>query len=330
MRQVLADASRVFVLTDENVAAFWLPELKHWLGCEDAVEIVVKAGEKQKTLQTAQRIWRVLMWHQADRQAVLVNLGGGVITDLGGFVASCYLRGIRFVHVPTTLLGMVDAAIGGKTGVDFQGCKNQLGTFVEPLEVLIHPILLSTLPERELLSGSSEMVKYGYIADPTMLQMNGENYEQYILRAGRIKEEIVKQDFKEEGRRKVLNFGHTLGHAVESYMLQMDRPLTHGESVAIGMGCALRLSVEQCGLPEEVLLDYEPTLQRLLSKAPVFFTLEEVPSVMRYLAHDKKSRSGVPRFVLLNALARPCIDQVVPSELIQQSLVEVVGKFPKR
>lgn len=325
LKRVLSEASQVFVLTDENVAAFWLPELEHWLGCEHAVEIVVKVGERYKTLQTAQKIWKVLMKHQADRQAILVNLGGGMVTDLGGFVASCYQRGIRFVHVPTTLLGMVDAAIGGKTGVDFLGCKNQLGTFVQPLDVLVHPVFLSTLPDRELLSGLAEMVKYGFIADPKMLHVTQYNYEQYLLRAGRIKNEIVAQDFKEQGYRKVLNFGHTIGHAVESWLLQTDHPLTHGESVAVGMWCALWLSVRQCDLQEKVLGNYEPTMRMLLSEATGFFTQEEIPEVMRFLAYDKKNQAGAPRFVLLEGLADPCLDQEVPEALVRQSLEAVIG-----
>ena len=150
LKEILSEASQVFVLTDENVAQYWLPELEHWLGCEQAVEIIVKPGEKYKTLRTAQKVWRALLRHNADRDAILVNMGGGTVTDLGGFVASCYQRGIRFVNVPTTLLAMVDAAIGGKNGINFGNCKNQIGTFTEPLEVMVNPICLSTLPEREL------------------------------------------------------------------------------------------------------------------------------------------------------------------------------------
>ena len=327
LKRTLAQASQVFVLTDWNVAPLWLPELKRWLGCESAVELVIKAGEAQKTLRTAQLLWRRLLRHQADRDAVLVNLGGGVVCDLGGFVASCYQRGIRFVNVPTTLLAMVDAAFGGKTGVDFGGFKNQIGSFAEPLEVLVSPIYLSTLPQRELLSGLAEMLKYGFIADPSMLKVTQDNYEQYLLRAGRIKREIVSNDFKDQGQRKVLNFGHTLGHALESWSQQTEHPLRHGEAVALGMGGALRISIQQCGLSEAVLQDYWPQMKRLLAESDLKISLEEVDDILSYLVHDKKSRSGAPRFVLLKKPGEPVWDQSVPDDLVRQALCEVIEKL---
>lgn len=321
LKHTLAEASQVIVLTDENVAMFWLPETEHWLGCENAVEIVLKPGERFKTLQTAQRIWRKMLKNNADRHAILVNLGGGVITDLGGFVASCYQRGIRFINVPTTLLAMVDASIGGKNGVNLGGCKNQIGTFAEPLEVMVSPIYLSTLPERELLSGLAEMVKYGFIADDAMLKVNERNYEQYILRAGKIKREIVEDDPTDLDQRKVLNFGHTLGHALESFSMTTEEPLTHGEAVALGMWCALWISVEQCGLSESVLLDYEPKLKSLLSEVDFSFGEKDIDAIMAYLAHDKKNCEGQNGFVLLKAVEKPLIDQKVPDELVRESLL---------
>jgi 3-dehydroquinate synthase len=321
LKQTLADASQVFILTDENVAMFWLPETEHWLGCENAVEIVLKPGERFKTLQMSQRIWRKMLKSNADRQAVLVNLGGGVITDLGGFVASCYQRGIRFINVPTTLLAMVDASIGGKNGVNLGGCKNQIGTFAEPLEVMVSPIYLSTLPERELLSGMAEMVKYGFIADDAMLKVDERNYEQYILRAGKIKREIVEDDPTDLDQRKVLNFGHTLGHALESFSMTTEEPLTHGEAVALGMWCALWISVEQCGLSESVLMDYEPKLKSLLAEVDFSFGEKDIDAIMAYLAHDKKNCEGHNGFVLLKAVEKPLIDQEVSDELVRESLL---------
>lgn len=324
LKEILSEASQVFVLTDENVAQYWLPELEHWLGFEHAEEIVIGAGESHKTLQTAQEIWETLLENNADRQAVLVNLGGGMVTDLGGFVASCYQRGIRFVNVPTTLLAMVDAAIGGKNGVNFAGCKNQIGTFAEPLEVMINPICLSTLPERELLSGLAEMVKYGFIVDDALLKVDDRNYEQYILRAGEIKREIVEEDFKEHGYRKVLNFGHTIGHSIESYSLTTSTPLTHGEAVAVGMWCALWLSIDQCGLDEEVLDDYCPKMRLLLSEAEWDFSAKDIDAIMAYLDHDKKNVDGKHGFVLLKDVEKPLYDQFVPDELVRQSLNELM------
>lgn len=326
LKKTLSEASQVFILTDENVAMFWLPETEHWLGCEHAVEIVLKPGEKYKTLQTAQRIWKTLMKHHADRQAILVNLGGGVITDLGGFVASCYQRGIRFVNVPTTLLAMVDAAIGGKTGVDFGGCKNQIGTFAEPLEVWIFPIYLSTLPQREILSGLAEMMKYGFIAHPPMLKVNPDNYQEFLLAAGKLKCEIVAKDYKEQGFRKVLNFGHTLGHAIESHSFTKDHPLLHGEAVALGMGAALWLSVQLCHLDEKVLHDFEGQLPVLLSEAETKLDISDIEPVMRYLVHDKKNKNGKEQFVLIEAPGYPLLDVEVDSEKVREALTYIINK----
>lgn len=324
LKETLSEASQVFVLTDENVAMYWLPELEHWLGCEHAVEIVVKAGERYKSLGTAQRVWRALLKHNADRQSILVNLGGGTITDLGGFVASCYQRGIRFVNVPTTLLAMVDAAIGGKNGVNLAGCKNQIGTFAEPVEVMINPICLSTLPEREMLSGLAEMVKYGFIADDALLKVNESNYEQFILRAGDLKRNIVDDDPTDLDKRKVLNFGHTVGHAIESFSHTTEMPLTHGEAVALGMWCALWLSVRQTGLDEEVLIDYERVLPTLLAEVEVSLEPAHVDAILSFLDHDKKNKNGHTAFVLLKDVEKPIIDQRVPEHLVREALVELM------
>ena len=324
LKEILAEASQVFVLTDENVAQYWLPELEHWLGCEQAEEIVIGAGESHKTLATAQVVWEALLESKADRNAILLNLGGGTVTDLGGFVASCYQRGIRFVNVPTSLLAMVDAAIGGKNGVDLAGCKNQIGTFAEPLEVLVNPIFLSTLPERELLSGLAEMVKYGFIADDRLLEVDESNYEQYLLRAGDIKRDIVDDDPTDLDQRKVLNFGHTIGHAIESFAMGTETPLTHGEAVALGMWCALYLSIQQCSLREDVLIDYETTLRTLLREAEVSLHPDDVDAILSYLEHDKKNRDGHTSFVLLKAVEKPLIDQEVPKELVRESLLELI------
>ena len=326
LKKTLSEASQVFILTDENVAMFWLPETEHWLGCEHAVEIVLKPGEKYKTLQNAQRIWKTLMKHHADRQTVVVNLGGGVITDLGGFVASCYQRGIRFVNVPTTLLAMVDAAIGGKTGVDFGGCKNQIGTFAEPMEVWISPIFLSTLPQREILSGMAEMVKYGFISYPPMLKVTPDNYQEYLLTAGKLKREIVTQDYKEQGFRKVLNFGHTIGHAIESHCLNKDNPLLHGEAVALGMGAALWLSVQLCHLDETVLHNFEGQLPVLLSEAETKLDVADIEPVMRYLAHDKKNKNGKEQFVLIEAPGQPKLDVEVAPTKVKEALTYIINK----
>ena len=319
-KQIYDKTSKVFILTDENVAPFWLPEIEYWLNCKNAVEIVIKAGEQHKNLQTVQRIWRTLMKQHADRNALLINLGGGVVTDLGGFAASTYKRGIKFINIPTTLLAMVDAAIGGKTGIDFGGGKNQIGTFAEAEEVIIDPVFLETLPQREICSGLAEMLKYGFIADSNLLNVNLENYQQYITHCGEIKHEIVMQDLAEKGLRKVLNFGHTLGHAIESHCLTTDYPLLHGEAVALGMSGALWLSVRQCGLDEKVLQDFESQLPMLLSEVEISLSESDIEPILGYLVHDKKNKDEKPQFVLLEAVGKPVWDVEIEPNLVKSSL----------
>lgn len=329
LKKTISEASKVFILTDENVAPFWLPETEYWLDCEDAVEIVLRPGEKYKTLQTVQRIWKTLMKHHADRNALLINLGGGVITDLGGFAASTYKRGIKFINSPTTLLAMVDAAIGGKTGIDFGGGKNQIGTFAEAEEVIVDPVFLETLPQRELLSGMVEMLKYGFITNAKLLETNLENYKQYIVRAGEIKRKIVAQDPHEAGLRKILNFGHTLGHAIESYCLTTDYPLLHGEAVAMGVTTALWLSVKQCGLDERVLQDFEQQLPMLLSEANLNLDEADMDPILSYLALDKKNKGDKPQFVLLEAVGKPIWDVEIEPEWVSRALAYSINKVSR-
>ena len=324
LRTIIADASQVFILTDENVAPFWLPEVAHWLHCDSAIDIVIKPGEQHKNIQTVQRIWKTLMKHHADRNALLINLGGGTITDLGGFAASTFKRGIKFINVPTTLLGMIDAAIGGKTGIDFGGAKNQIGTFAKAEEVIVDPVFLETLLQKELLSGLSEMLKYGFIADAKLLETNLENYQQFINRCGEIKREIVAQDPTEIGLRKVLNFGHTLGHAIESCCLTTDHPLLHGEALALGMAGALWLSVKQSGLDEQVLKDYETKLPMLLSEAQISLSEADIEPILGYLVHDKKNKDEKPQFVLLEAAGEPVWDVEVEPERVKAALRYVI------
>ena len=330
LKETIAEASKVFILTDENVAPFWLPEVAHWLHCDSAVDIVVKAGEQHKNLQTVQRIWKTLMKHHADRNALLINLGGGVITDLGGFAASTYKRGIKFINIPTALLAMVDAAIGGKTGIDFGGGKNQIGTFAEAEEIIIDPVFLETLPKRELFSGIAEMLKYGFIVDDNLLKVNSENYQQFIVRCGEIKREIVAQDPTEKGLRKILNFGHTLGHAIESHCLTTDYPLLHGEAVALGMLGALWLSVKQSGLDETVLQNFENQIPMLLSEAEILLSKVDLDPILSYLVFDKKNKGEEPQFVLLQAVGKPVWDVKVEMEAVRKALEYVINKVSCR
>ncbi len=329
LKNTISAASKVFILTDENVAPFWLPEVAHWLHCNAAIDIVIKAGERHKNLQTVQRIWKTLMKHHADRNALLVNLGGGVIIDLGGFAASTYKRGIKFINIPTTLLAMVDAAIGGKTGIDFGGGKNPIGAFAEAEEVIVDPVFLETLPQREVLSGLAEILKYGFIADANLLNVNLENYQQCIPRCGEIKREIVAKDPTEKGLRKVLNFGHTLGHAIESHTLTTENPLLHGEAVALGMLGALWLSVKQLCLDKSVLQNFEDQLPMLLSETEIGLSESDIEPILSYLVHDKKNKGEEPQFVLLQAVGKPVWDVKVESNLVKQALAYIINKVSK-
>jgi len=237
LHSVLADLpqGQLFVLTDTHTKEYCLPLLGNFIGQTPYHLLVLEAGEKSKNLISVQVVWDFLLKHRATRQALLINLGGGMITDLGGFAAATYMRGIRFVNIPTTLLAMVDASSGGKTGFDYQGVKNVIGTFTQPVTTLIHPDFLRTLPVEELLSGFAEMLKHALIASQEewvkLLQLAQEELPQAqfvealdstgALQASiAIKEEVVAQDPREAGLRKILNFGHTVGHAIESVAIE--------------------------------------------------------------------------------------------------------------
>ncbi|MFA5299731.1 MAG: 3-dehydroquinate synthase, partial [Lutibacter sp.] len=237
--------SIIFILVDQNTNNYCLSILLEALETVAEIEIIeIEAGEENKNLDTCTGVWNALTELGADRKSLMINLGGGVITDLGGFVASTFKRGIAFVNIPTTLLSMVDASVGGKTGVDLGVLKNQIGLFSDPEMVLIDTHYLETISDRELRSGLAEIIKYGITYDIRLWneinnfkEINIGAISKLIHRSIEIKNEVVTKDPKEKGLRKVLNFGHTLGHAIESYFLESEdkENLTHGEAIAIGM-----------------------------------------------------------------------------------------------
>lgn len=294
----------VFVLTDENTRLHCLPVLKQKLPEDYALKIIeIPSGEHNKTLETCLNVFEFLTEHLADRNSVLINLGGGVVCDLGGFVASVFKRGIRFIHVPTSLMAMADASIGGKTGVDFIGLKNIIGTFVQPLAVFIDTRYLATLPEREINNGFAEMLKHGLIAEYSFFEELASGGPESVTAeqiriSVEIKSDIVQHDPFEKGLRKALNFGHTIGHALESHSLQNDKnPLLHGEAVILGMMAETLLS-ERHGLIEESLT--EEILTGLIDFA-VFYNFDQhcIEGILDLIRHDKKSFGGVPGFSLL-------------------------------
>jgi 3-dehydroquinate synthase len=324
---------QVFVLTDTHTKELCLPLFAESIGEISYHLLVLEAGEKSKNLSSVQLVWDFLMEHHATREAVLVNVGGGMITDLGGFAAATYMRGIRFVNIPTTLLAMVDASSGGKTGFDYQGVKNLIGTFTLPLATLIYPDLLRTLPTNELLSGFAEMLKHALIASKEewvkLLQIAQEElaHDSFIkalkntgaLQASMaIKENVVAQDPCETGWRKILNFGHTVGHAIESAALEHDA-LPHGYCVLWGMVAEVYLSVVKLGCPREVLQQLTQVMLGYYGRPQC--NCKQREELIQRMYHDKKNTAHhAPNFTLLRAVGEPVINQHVSEKDIDEAL----------
>jgi len=279
--------------------------------------VEILAGEENKKLSTCEKVWAEMIEQGADRNTVLLNLGGGVVTDLGGFVASTYMRGIRFVQIPTSLLGMVDAAIGGKTGVDFGGLKNMIGTFAGAEAVLIDSTFLDTLPPRHYQNGLAEVLKHAFISDKTILDLIDGNKDELISRSVQVKMDVVKRDEFEKGERKKLNFGHTIGHAIESHLLESENPVLHGEAIAAGMIMETWISQRAVGLSIDELTSITATVDSVFSR--IFLSEDDWKSVKKLLAYDKKNRDGNVQFVLLNGIADAVIDQSVSEELLDEA-----------
>jgi len=318
--------SRFFVLTDENTGEHCLPLLKEKLGSEEGYDLIeINAGEESKDIDFCIGVWKMLIDFGADRKALMVNLGGGVVTDLGGFVASTYKRGIDFVHVPTTLLSQVDASVGGKTGIDIDGIKNIIGTFSQPKAVFIEYNFLKTLPERQILSGLAEMLKHGLICDAAYwdklktsdLKMPA---AELIYRSVEIKNDVVIEDPKEQGIRKSLNFGHTVGHAVETYSLLHDgnKALSHGEAIAIGMICETYLSREKSGMSTHALDEVVNVINKLYPRYDIPETIFD--ELFTYMQKDKKNEDGKINCTLLKQIGQYCIDNICTRDELYESL----------
>ncbi|MCL4133165.1 UNVERIFIED_CONTAM: hypothetical protein GTU68_013513 [Idotea baltica] len=268
-------------------------------------------------------VWEALSEYNADRKSLLINLGGGVVTDLGGFVASTYMRGITYINIPTSLLAMVDASVGGKTGVDLGALKNQVGVINEGEMVGVDTSFLSTLPQNEMVSGFAEMLKHGLIYDKAywntlthLENLDISDLDQLIYDSVLIKNKVVTEDPKELGLRKILNFGHTLGHAIESYFLEnADKtPLLHGEAIAIGMILEAYISTKTCELNKDELDVISEGILKTFAKVDI--NKQDLAIIINLLKHDKKNSHGIVRFVLLEAIGKPKIDCVVSNELI--------------
>lgn len=316
---------RCFVLTDFSVSEHCLPIFLERMPFNLPVHpIIVPVGEVHKSVETAVEVWKSLMEHRASRRSLLVALGGGMVTDLAGFVASTYKRGMPFVSVPTTLLAQVDAAFGGKTGVDFNGVKNSIGTFYNPSAVLIDPIFLKTLSQREMRSGWAEMIKYGWVADASLWRefqqhslMDLSRLESWIYRCIAIKNEIVSDDPTETGRRKCLNFGHTIGHALEAWALEADMDaILHGEAIAAGMIVEAYLSTKYTGLPQQELNDLIELLKPYYPPIPINPSMYNL--LLELMEQDKKNAHGELRFTLIPELGNCVYNEVVlPHDVIE-------------
>ena len=317
--------SSLFILVDSHTNEVCLPLFLPYLATEIPIEIIeIEAGESLKNIMTCTEIWTALTELGADRKSLIINVGGGVITDIGGFVASTYKRGIDFINVPTTLLGMVDASIGGKNGVDLGNLKNQIGTITVPQLLLIDTHFLETLPQKEMRSGLAEMLKHGLIYDKIyweqfldLTTLNFNDLDILIYRSIEIKNAIVKQDPTENGIRKALNFGHTLGHAIESHFLDTEKQLLHGEAIAIGMILESYLSKEKGLLTNEEYRQIKSTISDIFDAFE--FSTSDIINIQNLLIHDKKNEHGKVQFALLDGIGKCIINQFADKDLIIRS-----------
>lgn len=312
--------ARYTILVDENTFQHCLPLLVSQVeALQEAEFIELPVGEECKNLEVAAQVWQTLLEGGADRSHVLVNLGGGSVCDLGGFVAAGYKRGLRHIHVPTTLLSMADAAIGGKTAIDFGEVKNSVGFFYPSRLTVIEQAFCDTLPDQELVNGRMEMVKTAAVADPRLfyaLLSGNEVRKSDLIQVARIKERVVKADPYDHGIRKILNFGHTFGHAIETYSR-----LPHGMAVGIGMKAALYLSTKKLGLDREVYLSYSKWLTSRIALPD--YTLRDVEQLLGLMRHDKKCAEGGLRCVLLQEPGAAVIDIAVSDHEVRDALLTV-------
>lgn len=323
----LKNYSQIFVLCDENTHRFCWPILEEVLMKQKHrfTLHVEAAGEATKDWRVCLNIWEKLSKANADRQTLLLNLGGGMLSDLGAFVASIYKRGVPFIHLPTSLLAMTDAAIGGKCGIDFMNYKNQLGLFAQAEAILIYPLFLKTLSIDERKSGFAEVLKHALIADADyweeLKKVNPENWQSLannIEKSVQIKSRIVEADPLEKGNRKKLNFGHTVGHAIESYFMKSGQPIPHGFAVAAGIYIESYLSVKYLNLPKEVFKEIAQTIQQFYTK--VNFSVSAIDEITNFLQQDKKNESGRSRFTLLKQIGNAEINIEVSNDDVKAAL----------
>lgn len=318
----IIDFTKVAVLVDENTVKHCYPILKKMLPDHSVIQI--KSGEEFKNIDTCNTIWSELTALAFDRKSLLVNIGGGVIGDMGGFCARTYKRGIQFINIPTTLLAQVDASMGGKLGVDFNGLKNHIGLFSDPEQVIIDPIFLKTLPMQELKSGYAEVIKHNLIFDSTnwkeLVEIPFESIDwvSTIRHSVEVKEMVVKNDPLERGQRKILNFGHTIGHALETYRMMHDKRILHGEAVAAGMIMESFVSFQKGFITQSQLREIENYIDSLFER----ITIEEneISMLNEYTIQDKKNKGNIIYAALLDDIGSARWDIELTSDEVVQSI----------
>ena len=315
---------RIFVLVDENTRQYCFPLIKEFLP-QNIKLITIKSGEENKNIDSIKLIWEALSKNGADRKSLLINLGGGVIGDMGGFAASTFKRGIDFINLPTTLLSQVDASVGGKTGFDFLDLKNEIGCFNAPKKVIIYPEFLKTLDTDNIISGFAEMIKHALIYDAEHYkslkridfkksEINYDELLKLIKKSVEIKEHFVNSDPYEANIRKALNFGHTFGHAIESYYMNSDKELLHGKAVAFGMIFELFLSNKKCSFSINQLFDIEEYIKGLYGV--LGFSKENYEAFFEIMQHDKKNDKAEINFTLLSEIGKAEINQTATKKEI--------------
>lgn len=314
---------KLFILVDEHTRELCLPVLAEFDCIKKANLICIGAGDGYKNIETLAYVWKELGDKGASRHSLLINLGGGMVTDLGGFAASTFKRGIKYINIPTTLLAMVDASVGGKTGINFNGLKNEIGVFSPAESVLIDTEFLKSLDKRNLLSGYAEMLKHGLISTEEhwaeLLNFDFTEVDYKVLqtlvgKSVQVKEDIVEQDPFEKGIRKALNLGHTVGHAFESLALEARNPQLHGYAVAWGMVCELYFSYTKVGFPKDKL---RQTIQFLKEHYKILaFDCNQYEALYELMKHDKKNTAGVINFTLLSDVGQIQINQQATKEEI--------------
>lgn len=317
----------LFILCDSNTRVHCYPVLASNCKLPENLRFLeVPAGEQFKNIETCIQLWQQLSEAGADRNSLLINLGGGVITDMGGFIASTYQRGIPFIQIPTTLLAMADAAVGGKSGVDMGQLKNQIGLFSNAHALFTDPQFLATLPHRHLMAGYAEMIKIALVLDPDFLTelqsgpvMDLLRQNKLINRAIELKLKLIEQDPFDQGIRKLLNFGHTIGHAIESYALGNTISLLHGEAVALGMIAELRISEQCSGLDPVKSREIIQNLRDLYPIPEALLNADRM-EILRLMKFDKKNRNGKINFTLISSIGAGKIDQYCPDSMILEAL----------